>query len=194
MEELPHLLGFNYLISKDYETHLKNVEVILSALQQEGLSLKLNKCKFFQDSVEYLGHINRPRELHVHPKNVSALAEAKPPRTQTELRSFMGICNVYRRFVDHFAKIAAPLTSMLQKGQSDLLPDLDEERRSAFETVKTCLISPPVLRLSRLELPYYLDTDASDAQLGCTLLQQHEDGNRYPIGFWSRTLLSEERY
>ena len=78
--------------------------------------------------MEYLGHIIRPGELHVHSKNVSALAEAKPPRTETELRSFLGMCNVYRRFVDHLAKIAAPLTSMLKKGEPDVLPELDEER------------------------------------------------------------------
>ena len=76
------------IFSKDYDTHLKDVDVILRALQQEGLSLKLNKCKCFQDSVEYLGHIIRPGELEVHPKNVKALSEATPPRTQAELRSF----------------------------------------------------------------------------------------------------------
>ena len=64
--------------------------------------------KVFQDSVEYLGYIIRPGELEVHSKNVKALSEATPPRTQTELRSFLRMCNVYRRFVDHFAKIAAP--------------------------------------------------------------------------------------
>ena len=134
------------IFSKDHETHLKDVEEILSALRQEGLPLKLKNCKFFQDSVEYLGHVIRPGELVFNPKNVSALAEAKPPRTQTKLRSFLGMCNVYRRFVDHFAKIAVPLTSFLKNGEPDVLPELDEERRSAFETLKTCLISPPVLR------------------------------------------------
>ncbi|CDF33132.1 unnamed protein product [Chondrus crispus] len=103
------------------------------------------------------------------------------------------MCTVYRRFVHHFAKIAAPLTSMLKKGEPDRLPELDEDSRSSFEALKTCLISPPILQLPRLGIPYSLDTDASDAQLGCTLLQQHEDGNRYPVGFWSRTLSSAER-
>ena len=74
-----------------------------------------------------------------------------------------------------------------------LLPELDEEWRSDFETLKTCQISPTVLRLPQLGLPYSLDTDASDAKLGCTLLLKHEDGNRYPVGFWSRTLSSAER-
>ena len=74
--------------------------------------------------------------------NVKALSEATPPRTQTELRSFLGMSNVYRRFVDHFAKIAAPLTAMLRKGEPDILPDLDEERTTAFNKLKECLVPP----------------------------------------------------
>ena len=130
------------LFSKDYNSHLKDVEVILQALQQEGFSLKLKKCKFFEDSVEYLGHIIRPGELQVHPKNFKALSEATTPRTQTELRSFLEMCNVYRRFVYHFAKIAAPLTAMLRKGESHLLPTFAEDQTTAFNTLKECLISP----------------------------------------------------
>ena len=80
-----------FIFSKDYETHLKDVGDILFALKHEELSLNLNNCKFFQESGEYLGHIIRPGELHVHPKNVSALAEAKPPRTHTKLSSFLGM-------------------------------------------------------------------------------------------------------
>ena len=103
------------------------------------------------------------------------------------------MCNVCRRFVDHFAKIAAPVTAMLRKGEPDVLPDLDEGQTTAFNKLKECLISPPVLKLPRLGRPYSLDTDASDAQLACTLLQTHEDGHRYAVGYWSRTLSSAER-
>ena len=103
------------------------------------------------------------------------------------------MCNDYRRFVDQFVRIAAPLTAMLRKGEPDVLPGLDEERITAFIKLKECLFSPPVLKLPRLGRPYSLDIDASDAQLGCTSLQTHEDGCRYPVGYWSRTLSSAER-
>ncbi|CDF40057.1 unnamed protein product [Chondrus crispus] len=131
------------------------------------------------------------KDYDTHLKNVDR-SQKRLPRTQTELRSFLGMCNVYRRFIDHFAKIAAPLTAMLRKGGPDVLPNLDKEQTTAFQTLKECLISPPVLKLPRLGRPYSLDTDASDAQLGCTLLQTHEDGHRYPVGYWSRTLSSAE--
>ena len=121
------------------------------------------------------------------------LAEATPLPTQSDLGSFLGMCTVYRRFVNDFSKIAALLTSMLNKEELDLLPELDGERRYAFETSKTCQISPQVLRLPRQGLPYSVDMDGSGAQLGCTLLQKHQDRNIYPSGFWFRTLSSAER-
>ena len=69
------------IFSKYYDSHLKDVEVILQALLWEGFSLNLNQFKLFQDSVEYLGHIISPVELAVHPKNVKALSETTTLRT-----------------------------------------------------------------------------------------------------------------
>ena len=69
------------ILSKDYDSHLKDVKFILQALPQEGLPLMLNNCKLFHSFVEYLGHIIRPGELAVHPKDVKALSVATNPRT-----------------------------------------------------------------------------------------------------------------
>ncbi|CDF34106.1 unnamed protein product [Chondrus crispus] len=106
------------------------------------------------------------------------------PRTLTQVRSFLGACNVYRRFVKGFAKIARPLTDMTRK---DLDPDfynLTELQIQAFENLKKCIIAPPILALPRHGRPYMIDTDASDYQLGCTLLQGHEEPNDWrPVGY-----------
>ncbi len=59
--------------------------------------------------------------------------------------------------------------------------------------MKKALASPPILRLPRPDLPFTVDTDACDYQVGCALLQRHEDGVRHPVGFWSRSLYSAER-
>jgi len=59
----------------------------------------LEKSTWFCDEVEYLGHIVRPGQMHVHNKNVDALQHSKFPTTQTQLKSILGMCNVYRRFV-----------------------------------------------------------------------------------------------
>jgi hypothetical protein len=127
------------VFSSSRQAHLQHVNEALTLLGNSGLSLKLKKCHFFSDTVDYLGHVLRPGRLGVAEKNTTALRTAPLPRTQTELRSFLGLCNVYRRFVPHFSALAAPLNALLCKGmpppnwglsrKTELLPSI------RFETV-----------------------------------------------------------
>jgi transposase InsO family protein len=181
------------IYSTSREDHYRHVDEVLTTLGRAGLSLKLKKCHFFQEAVDYLGHVIRPGRLEVAEKNTVALKEAKLPKTQTELKSFLGLCNVYRRFVARFAAIAAPLTALLRKETPFQLPPLSEEQRKAFETLRERLLSPPVLALPRAEGHYFLDTDASATQLGCCLRQTQPDGSTLPLGFWSRSLTPAEK-
>jgi hypothetical protein len=101
--------------------------------------------------VSYLGHVIRQGKLTVAEKNMHALKTAKPPTTQSELRSFLGLCNVYRRFFAGFAKIAAPLNILLRKGEIPQLNSLSEEQLPATETLRSRLLDPPILALPRAE-------------------------------------------
>jgi RNase H-like domain found in reverse transcriptase len=104
----------------------------------------------------------------------------------------LGLCNVYRRFVKGFAKIAAPLNILLRKGETPQLSPLSPEQVFAFDTLRASLLQPPILALPSIEGTFTLDTDASDHQLGCCLLQKQPDGTQNPIGYWSRGLTSAE--
>jgi hypothetical protein len=103
------------VFSSSREAHMRHVDEVLTLLENSGLSLKLAKCQFFKDTVNYLGHVIRPGRLGVAEKNTEALKSAPMPCTQTEFRSFLGLCNVYRQFVPRFGTIAAPLTALLGK-------------------------------------------------------------------------------
>ena len=181
------------VFSRSNEDHLAHLDTVLHRLYSAGMTLNLKKCHFFKDTVGYLGHVIRPGKLAVAEKNTKALHSASHPTTQTELRSFLGLCKVYRRFIRGFAKLAAPLNALLRKGESPNFGQLNTEQTQAFEDLRARLLDPPILALPRKEGLFTLDTDASQEQIGCCLLQTQPDGTRHPIGYWSRGLTSAER-
>ena len=77
------------------EEHLKNLEAVLKRLQEHGIRLKLEKCKFMQASVEYLGYRIDAEGLHATDEKLQAITAAPVPRDLQELRSFLGLLNYY---------------------------------------------------------------------------------------------------
>jgi hypothetical protein len=86
---------------------------------------------------------HQTRTTRVAENNTAALRNAPLPRIQTELRSFLGLGNVYRRFVPRFAAIAAPPTTLLGKGTPATLPPLKTTQIEAFNNLRSRLLSPP---------------------------------------------------
>ena len=181
------------IFSDDFQSHLAHVHQVLNIIREAGLALNIAKCNFFRNSVDYLGHVVLPGRLKVARRNTAAISKATFPHTQTELRSFLGMCNVYRRFVPRFSAVAEPLNRLLVKGQPTKLPPPTEEMKNAFDLLKRALTNPPVLQLPDVTKRLSLETDASSYQIGCSLMQAGNDDVRYPIGFWSRTLTPAER-
>ena len=181
------------VFSRNEEDHIRHVREVLTALRDAGVTLKLRKCEFFTTSVKYLGHIIRPGRLEIDLARTAALKQAHHPKDQSELRSFLGCCNVYRRFIRDYTKMAAPLYAKLKKGEAVILDPFNEESDAAFRNLIEAVTNPPVLALPRADLPYSIDTDASAYQLGVALFQQPPEGPREPIGYWSRTLQAAEK-
>ena len=82
--------------------------------------------------------------------------------------------------------------------RKDADPDIynpTEDQLQAFENLKNCMIAPPILALPRYGRPYMIDADANAYQLGCKLLQEHDQPNDWrPVGYWSYSLTDRERY
>ena len=105
----------------------------------------------------------------------------------TELRSFLGLANYYKKFIKGYSKIVSPLKDLLKK---DRAWDLDIECRMAFESLKQAISKEPVLQLPNLDLPFEVQTDASNKALGGVLVQE---GHR--MAFESRKQNgAEQRY
>ena len=107
-----------------------------------------------------------------------------------QLRGFMGLANYYRKFIKVFAKIAASLNKHLNNTEKAVL--FEDEAEKAFETLKSELTNiDNVLTLQDFELPFILETDASDDCIGAALMQRIE-GKDLPIAFDSRSMTREK--
>ena len=94
---------------KIWEEHLQHVEQILSALQDHGLYANNEKCYFGMKSINYLGYVIDSKGVHVDPKKIQVIKDWLAPRNLTELCSFLGLANFYRRFFFGFSHLSWPL-------------------------------------------------------------------------------------
>lgn len=141
--------------------HSRDADPVLEVLRHAGISLKFEKCLFFTNSVRYLKHIVRPGTLEVDDSHMRALRQAKPPRTPSELLSFLGSCNVYRRFDRDCTKTAKPLYYMLKVSPSEITK-LDEKQLESFRHLVKAVTEPPVLALPKLGSMRWLVSNEHD--------------------------------
>ena len=116
--------------------------------------------------------------------NVEVIYKLPFPTNQKEIRGFLGQAGFYRRFIKDFAKIAQPLTRLLQ---NDVEFVFDETCKSAFQLLKDKLVSAPIIHAPDWDHPFEVMCDASDYALG-VVLGQKTDGKRYVIFYASKTL------
>jgi hypothetical protein len=101
--------------STTWKEHLTHLESILQVLQQNTLYVKLSKCAFGVEEIEYLGHVVSGRGVAMETTKVEAVNNWPTPKNLKQLRGFLGLTGYYRRFIKSYAKIAAPLTDLLRK-------------------------------------------------------------------------------
>lgn len=124
------------------EEHLRNLDAILQRLQDYRLRVRKDKCEFFKPSVEYLRHVIDASGLHTAPSKSRAIADAPPPQSVSQLRSFLGLLNYYGRFIPNLASMLKPLHSLLCKGKSW---NWNEACQEAFQKAKDTLLKSGVL-------------------------------------------------
>lgn len=173
------------IYSESLVDHLSHLRDVLSRLRKHKLYVKMEKCEFAQQEIRFLGHVISKGHCKMDRRKVQAILDWTPPTKVSELRSFLGLANYYRKFIHNYSKKAAPLTELLKKEHNW---QWDAGCQEAFEKLKVAVASEPVLRLPNFELPFEVHTDASDKAIGGVLVQEG-----HPVAFESRKLNDAER-
>ena len=103
------------VFSRNFNEHLKHLREVFERLRNAGLKLKAKKCQFFKKELAFLGHVVGEDGVKPDPGKVIAIKAHPVPTNLTELRQFLGLVSYYRKFIEGFGKIAAPLNQLLKK-------------------------------------------------------------------------------
>lgn len=175
---------YTIIFSKTSDKHLQHIEKMLKLLSNTRTTIKLKKCSFISDTIDYLGHIIAGGKVHDATKTTKAIKSLQYPNAVSELRFFLRFCSFNRRSVHEFARLALLLNTK-QKNEEPLQYDLDEEEKNSVDFLQEKLTTPSVLALPRSDNQYIIDTDACSTQVGCVLLQQQKNNVLTRIGSWS---------
>jgi hypothetical protein len=130
------------VIGHMFKEHLLNSWKVFQWFCESHLKLNPEKCQLLHKEVRYLGHIVSPKRISTDPEKLKAMQEWRTPKNKLEIRSFVGLCTYYRRFISSFANIAKLLTRLTEQKQTfQWTPEMD----AAFQTLKGALCAAPIL-------------------------------------------------
>ena len=167
-----------------FDQTLENLRCVMQRLKAAGLKLKASKCHWFRRSVKYLEHIVSSEGIACDPDKIEVVQVWPEPTTVTQVRQFLGFASYYRKFIPNFSEIAQPLTKLTRKS---VRFSWDQSCQDAFESLKSRLVTAPVLAYPKAEGQYILDTDASNYAIGA-VLSQVQDGEERVIAYASKAL------
>ena len=172
------------MFSSTPEEHLERLRHVFQRFRAPNLKINPGKCDFFRMKVQFLGHIVSKNGLEVDHSKIEAVQKFPVPRSQTEVKSFLGLASDYRRFLPKFAEIARPL---YKASETSTKFEWAPEAQDAFESLKLKLTSTPILAFPCLKEPYILYTDARQFAMGAVLAQV-QDGKERAICYASKSL------
>lgn len=176
--------------AKTFEEAETNISKGLERLKQANLKINPTKCNLFRAEVRYLGHVLSSSGLKPDNEKVDVVRNWPRPRDLHEVRSFLGLCTYYRRFIQNFSLVARPLHHLTEKGQTFLW---NHDCESAFVRLKEFLTSAPILAFPSQEKEFILDTDASNLGIGAVLSQQDDELCERVIAYFSKSLSKAEK-
>ena len=174
------------------ENHFRLLEKLLTRLAAYNLEIKVSKCSFLQERIDYLGYSADKSGIKPNDSHINAIKNYPMPTNAREVQSCLGLFSYFRRFVPSFSRIAGPLLNILRSTDSF---KIDDACRHSFASLRDALIAAPVLAIYNHERETDIHTDASSHGFGAVLLQKQSDHKFHPVAYYSRrTSPTESRY
>uniref|UniRef100_H3GXG2 Reverse transcriptase/retrotransposon-derived protein RNase H-like domain-containing protein n=1 Tax=Phytophthora ramorum TaxID=164328 RepID=H3GXG2_PHYRM len=172
------------------EVHLEHLRRVFMVMRANKLYANIDKCVFAAQEVKVLGCFVSSVGVRADPEKVKAIAAWPTPRSQKDLRKWLGLANYLHKYSAGYAGLARPLSDLLKKNADWRW---ESRHQDAFNSIKASLQRAPVLALPDETKPFSVVCDASDYAIGCALLQHDADGHERVISFQSRQLKAAER-
>jgi hypothetical protein len=179
------------IYSKNSEEHKIHLEQIFQLLSEAGLKLNPEKCDFYQNQILFLGHMISKEGIQPNPALVEKIKNCLKPTSKTKVRSFLGLASYYRRFIKNFSGIAHPLYNLTKQDEPF---SWTEDCENAYEYLKNCLTTQPIVIYPDFDKPFLLHTDASNYAIGAVLAQKDDNGHERVIAYASRVLTPAETH
>ncbi|KAG5886535.1 hypothetical protein JTB14_002032 [Gonioctena quinquepunctata] len=175
--------------TQTFEDHLRVLDEVFHRLREANITVSVEKCQFCKPEMRYLGYVVDRNGLHVDPDKVKAMLELPRPTNISEVRRVVGTFSWYRRFIQDFFSVIAPITGLLRKGSRF---EWSRDCAVSFQQIKECLVAAPILSCPDYSMPFVVQTDASGFGIGAVLTQPHPEGDKV-ISYLSRSLSRQER-
>jgi hypothetical protein len=155
------------IFSNSWTKHLQHVRIVLQRLHDHKLAVKRSKCTFGAESVAYLGHVITAQGVSMDANKVAAVQAWRRPRSVREIRSFLRLMGYYKKFIQSYDEIAAPLTNLLKREAFGST----QEAEAVFKLLKASPTMAPVLQLPDFTITFTVECDASGSRFGVVLPQ-----------------------
>ena len=170
------------------------LESLFDRLKETNITARPAKCQIGFTKLDFLGHHLQKGKISPEQKNLDKVNKVPRPVTKKDVRSFIGMCGYYQKFIPRFNIIATPLSELTRKNLPDKViwtPQCEE----AFQILKSKFVSEPILQLPDPQKPYTLRTDAAKFGIAACVLQPNSEDTKmlHPIAYASRKLNKAEQ-